>query len=598
MPLQSATCSNLSPTAACGYYRISHTYSAPSGPDGYAISLTATDDDGGVGTASAVARIANAAPVTTDAVLETDEDTPLEIDLSDYVSDPGSAEGELTFEVTGAPEHGTLTGGGALWTYAPDENFFGGDGFTVEVCDAEPLCATLTATITVNSVDDPPVARDDEASTAEDTALDIAIADLLANDSDVDGELDVSTFTIDAELTQGTVEVIGDAVRYTPAPDAFGTDSFAYSICSDGACASATVTIEISAVEDPPSVLLSGPESVDEGAEAEFTFEVRDFDPGDTFVVGAGYPSCVGGMLVAGSVVTTAEGGSFSCRWANGPDEVTATIGVVDGAGLPSQVASAEVTVQNVAPTLTLGGDASERVAAGAPVTLAASFTDPGDDTHSATIDWGDGTSTDLDVVTGDGFEVSHVYTAAGAYIAVVTVLDSDGGTDSASLSVEVFALIPTLRSIAAELAALAATTSGGQAKALRTAADSLIGNNNGRTSNGATSALDKDDYVLALNRLLDVQRALATVTVADVREQQALVAEVARAVAEQAVAQAVTASGCSPATAPTCSRGEQRTVAELTAAMTRAGAAYAAGDWFGATTAYVTAAKAAAKLG
>lgn len=531
-PQQSELCSDLSPTAACGHYRISHTYAAPAGPDGYAISLTATDDDGGVGTATATARIANAAPVTTDAVLETDEDTPLEIDLGEYVSDPGSAEDELTFEVTGEPEHGTLTGTGALLTYTPKENFFGADGFTVEVCDAEPLCETLTATITVTSVDDPPVALDDEASTAEDTPFDIAIADLLANDSDVDGELDVSTFTIDAELTQGTVEVVGDVVRYAPAPDAFGTDTFAYSICSDGACASATVTIEVTPVDDPPSVLLSGPESADEGADVEFTFEVRDFDPGDTFVVETGYPSCVGGALVAGSLMTTAEGGSFSCRWANGPDDVTATIGVVDSTGLSSQVASAALAVQNVAPTLALEDTGSMRVAAGAPVTVSATFDDPGDDTHSASVDWGDGSSTDLDVVTGDGFEASHTYAAAGAYTIVVSVTDSDGDGDSASVPVEVVALDVAVRSVASELVALAATSSGNEAKALRAVADTLIGNNNGRAANGVTSALGQGNDALALKRLLDAQRVLATVRTVDVTGQRELLAGVARALA------------------------------------------------------------------
>ena len=45
--------------------------------------------------------------------------------------------------------------------YTPDPGFFGTDSFTYEVCDLAGLCDTATVDITVNAVNDPPVALDD-----------------------------------------------------------------------------------------------------------------------------------------------------------------------------------------------------------------------------------------------------------------------------------------------------------------------------------------------------------------------------------------------------------------------------------------------------
>ena len=45
-------------------------------------------------------------------------------------------------------------------------------------------CDTATVTVTVNDVNDPPVANDDSATTDEDTPVTI---DILDNDTDIDG---------------------------------------------------------------------------------------------------------------------------------------------------------------------------------------------------------------------------------------------------------------------------------------------------------------------------------------------------------------------------------------------------------------------------
>jgi PKD repeat protein len=79
-----------------------------------------------------------------------------------------------------------------------------------------------------------------------------------------------------------------------------------------------------------------------------------------------------------------------------------------------------------------------------AEVSIAAVFDDLGlSDTHTATINWGDGTSSTGKVVeptaTTDGsVKGKHTYTRAGDYTVTVTVRDDDGGVRSDTLTVKV----------------------------------------------------------------------------------------------------------------------------------------------------------------
>ena len=81
----------------------------------------------------------------------------------------------------------------------------------------------------VGNTNRPPVANDDSATTAEDTAV---VVDLLANDSDVEGSaLGIVSVSNGAN---GLVVDNGDGtVTYTPNSDFNGSDSFVYSV-TDG----------------------------------------------------------------------------------------------------------------------------------------------------------------------------------------------------------------------------------------------------------------------------------------------------------------------------------------------------------------------------
>src|SRR5207247_1471356 len=72
--------------------------------------------------------------------------------------------------------------------YTPAANFNGTDSFSYTVSDGHGGTATASVTISVNPVNDAPVAQDDSYATAEDTPLTVAAPGVLANDADVDGD--------------------------------------------------------------------------------------------------------------------------------------------------------------------------------------------------------------------------------------------------------------------------------------------------------------------------------------------------------------------------------------------------------------------------
>ena len=128
---------------------------------------------------------------------------------------------------------------------------------------------------------DPPVANDDSASTAEDTPGAINVA---ANDTDPEGNLDpTSTNTICptcAEPTSGVLTNNGDGTfNYSPNLNFNGDDAFVYQICDTlSACDTATVTITVTPINDPPTATDDSASTV-QGIPLTIDVAANDTDP-------------------------------------------------------------------------------------------------------------------------------------------------------------------------------------------------------------------------------------------------------------------------------------------------------------------------------
>jgi PKD repeat protein len=98
------------------------------------------------------------------------------------------------------------------------------------------------------------------------------------------------------------------------------------------------------------------------------------------------------------------------------------------------------VTVLNAAPSITSFGLSATAVEAGQAVTATGAFTDGGTaDTHTVTINWGDGSPTTT--ATGNPFtSAPHTYASAGNFTVTATVADNAGATATATSTVDVTA--------------------------------------------------------------------------------------------------------------------------------------------------------------
>ncbi len=188
------------------------------------------------------------APIAAADAYTVGEDGALEIPAPGLLGNDSDANGD-TLEVTAHtdPAHGDLElQADGSFSYLPAEDFHGADSFTYTVSDTGGLTATATVSITVTPVNDAPVADAASVTTAEDTAVDIALTG-----SDVDG--DALIFTVVSDPLYGTVSGNAPNLTYTAAADFNGSDSFAFMI-NDGTATSApaTVSISVTPVNDAP----------------------------------------------------------------------------------------------------------------------------------------------------------------------------------------------------------------------------------------------------------------------------------------------------------------------------------------------------------
>ena len=230
------------------------------------------------------APVANADPGYT-----VNEDNTLTVNAANGVltNDTDADADILTASVVTGPSHAAsfaLNPNGSF-NYTPAANFHGTDSFVYQANDGHGGTANATATVTIASVNDAPVANNDPGySTNEDAALAVnAASGVLANDTDVDGDtLTASVVTGPTHAASFTLNANG-AFNYTPAANFNGSDSFVYQ-ASDGhgGTANATASITIASINDAPA---GTDRTIASAANAAYTFAASDFgftDPNDS----------------------------------------------------------------------------------------------------------------------------------------------------------------------------------------------------------------------------------------------------------------------------------------------------------------------------
>jgi hypothetical protein len=149
----------------------------------------------------------------------------------------------------GTADNGTLTDdGGGSYTYTPDSGFAGEETIRYTISNGDGGTDDGRITITVDDGPDAPNAQDDSQTVRTGTT---ATLDVLANDSDPDGDsLSISGFE---QPANGSVTANDDGTLSYTADDGFtGTDSFTYTIDDGtGRTDQATVTLEVTDATAP-----------------------------------------------------------------------------------------------------------------------------------------------------------------------------------------------------------------------------------------------------------------------------------------------------------------------------------------------------------
>ncbi|MDX1432308.1 MAG: Ig-like domain-containing protein [Gammaproteobacteria bacterium] len=222
------------------------------GTDTFTYRVSDGELDSNVATVTLTVSPVNDLPVALDQGFSLDEDTVLE-DMLSAVDVDGDV---LTFTLTTGPANGELVLlEDGSFTYAPDENFFGADSFRFFASDAAGDSGIGTVSLTINPVNDPPVAVDDGYVTNEEMALQVFAPGVLGNDFDVEGTPLLALLVEGPENGTLALSPVG-VFTYTPADDFFGTDSFTYRAVEATDVTSqsdvATVTIEVLPINDAP----------------------------------------------------------------------------------------------------------------------------------------------------------------------------------------------------------------------------------------------------------------------------------------------------------------------------------------------------------
>lgn len=249
----------------------------------------------------------------------------------------------------------------------------------------------------------------------------VSVYDALVEQSAGVSDQDLRNFTVVLTVA------MGDTVDFATG---FGSN---HEYTCDRVLLRATISAAVDNVA--PTVDASSDATIDEGSVFAQSGSFADPDP-DTWTATVNYGDGSGIQPLA------LTGRTFTLNHTYVDDGINAVeVCVTDDVG-GIGCDTVTVTVSNVAPTVNVGGD----VAIDESNTFAqsGSFTDPGADTWTATVNYGDGMGVELLTLVGKAFDLNHTYLDNGIYTVEVCVADDDD-TGCDVLIVTVNNVVPTV---------------------------------------------------------------------------------------------------------------------------------------------------------
>jgi len=296
-----------------------------------------------IATVAIVIQPVNDVPIANADFATTPEETTVSIPVLANDTDVDSSLDPTSLFVVTAPLNGqaAVQPSTGRIVYTPQENFTGTDSFTYTVKDSEGAAsAPISVTITVSPVNDVPVAVNDEASTNENTPVDI---DVISNDIDVDNDVTPSAVVIATNPVHGTIVLnpVTGSVVYTPEENFIGNDSFTYTLQDPSGSMSPPATVGVHIIPTPNQA----PDAVDDGpimntSSSPITIDVlandQDEDGDELTLVSVTNPSIGTVKIVDGMIVYQPAGLTSGT--------VTFSYTIQDPSGLSDE---AVVTVEN-----------------------------------------------------------------------------------------------------------------------------------------------------------------------------------------------------------------------------------------------------------
>ena len=386
-------------------------------------------------------------PVAADDTYSLNEDGSLLMDVLQNDTDEDVGIGGVNAQTlsilsgsVSAPQHGTAVIQNGKILYTPAGNYNGPDSFTYSATDgyagSNPSSATVH--ITVNPVNDAPVAVSDTVSTPEDTVLELEAAALVENDTDIEGDTISLTAVQNTAGTNGFVSYNSGTgvVTYTPSLNYHGAANFTYTISDgNGGTATGTVNITVSSVNDVPEA-------------ADDNVTVSEDDVGVSLTVLANDSDVDGDALTITDVTQPARG---EVRIADGGGElsytpvlndhgdVSCTYTISDGNG-GTDTATVTITIDAVNDAPVAVDDAATMAEDDAQTSIDVLVNDSDVDGDTLTITAVSNVQYGTAQIAPGGTAV--LFTPAADYhgdaFFTYTVSDGGGGTDSADVAITV----------------------------------------------------------------------------------------------------------------------------------------------------------------